>query len=241
MTRSMMRGATAFAASAAVVAGLLLAGCGAGQGTQTEGQQPPISGVNVNSADNMILLRNLAIEYAGIEGYERGESAPVHVRIANVYENATVRLVSVTSDAGTVVLAGAGAVPSSSAAASTPTPAQSSASPSGSPSGSPSASRSGSPSASATSASPTEPPIPSGPPVNQQINVEIPTRGLAILDPSSPPYLMITGLREELKPGQTVTMTFRFDNGVEIETEVPMAVPLTPLPRSPLDLEEHEG
>ena len=72
MTRSMMRGATAFAASAAVVAGLLLSGCGAGQVTQTEGQQPPISGVNVNSADDMILLRNLAIEYAGIEGYEAG-------------------------------------------------------------------------------------------------------------------------------------------------------------------------
>jgi hypothetical protein len=239
----MMRGATAFAASAAVAAGLLLAGCGSGQDTQTERQRPPVSGVNINSADNTIMLRNLAIEYAGTDGYESGASAPISLRIANVNES-TVRLVSVTSDAGTVVLAGPGAVPSS-AAASPPAPLPPSASPSGSASGSPSASRSGSASAAPSApASPTAPPSPSGPPVNQQINIEIPTRGLAILDRDSPPYLLITGLREELKPGQSVMMTFRFDTGteiMEIETEVPMAVPLTAPPRTPLDLEEHEG
>ena len=63
MTRSMMRGATALAASAAVAAGLLLAGCGAGQVTQTETQKPPNSGVNVDSPDHKVLLRDLAFEY----------------------------------------------------------------------------------------------------------------------------------------------------------------------------------
>jgi hypothetical protein len=231
----MMRGAAAIAASAAVVAGLMLAGCSAGQVTQTEGQQPAVSGVNVNSADNKILLRNLAVEYAGVEGYAQGDSVPVHVRIVNVSEG-TVRLVSVTSDAGTVVLGGPGAVPSSPATSS-PAAAPSSAAPSGSPS----AGRSGSPSA---SASPTTPPSPTGPPVNSQINIEIPTRGLAILDEGSPPFLLITGLREEWKPGRSVMMMFRFDSDgeiVEIETAVPMAVPLSAPARSPLDLEEHEG
>jgi copper(I)-binding protein len=63
---------------------------------------------------------------------------------------------------------------------------------------------------------------------------------MAILDPSGSRYLMLTGLREELRPGQSVMMTFRFDNGVEIETSVSIAVPNSALPRSPLDLDKHE-
>ena len=237
MTRSMMRGATALAASAAVAAGLLLSGCGAGQVTQTEGQQPPISGVNVDSPDHTVLLRNLAIEYPGPEGYPMGAPAPIHVRVINQNET-PLRLVAVTSDAGAVVLAGPAAVPSSA-----PAPATSSASPSGSPSasGSPAPSASGSVSAPPTaSATPTASPTPSGPPVNRQINIEIPTREMAILDPPGSRYLLLTGLREDLRPGQSVMLTFRFDNGVEIETSVPIAIPQSALPRSPLDLDEHE-
>jgi copper(I)-binding protein len=236
VTRSMMRGATALAASAAVAAGLLLAGCGAGQVTQTEGQQPPVSGVNVESADKKILMRNLAIAYPGPEGYPRGASAPIHVRIINQHQN-TVRLVAVTSDAGSVALGGPAAVPSSAA----PAPATSSAAPAGSPSGSPSVSGSGSASASPSApASPTASPSPSGPAVNRQINVEIETRGIAILDQSGDRYLVITGLSEEFKPGQSIMMTFRFDNGVEIETNVPIEIPLSPPPRSPLHFDEEE-
>ena len=236
MTRSMMRGATALAASAAVAAGLLLAGCGAGQVTQTEGQQPPVSGVNVESADKKILMRNLAIAYPGPEGYARGASAPIHVRIINQHQN-TVRLVAVTSEAGTVALGGPAAVPSSAA----PAPATSSAAPSGSPSGSPSVSGSRSASASPSApASPTASPSPSGPAVNRQINVEIETRGIAVLDQSGQRYLVITGLSEEFKPGQSIMMTFRFDNGVEIETNVPIEIPLSPPPRSPLHFDEEE-
>jgi copper(I)-binding protein len=232
----MMRGATALAASAAVAAGLLLAGCGAGQVTQTEGQQPPVSGVNVESADKKILMRNLAIAYPGPEGYPRGASAPIHVRIINQHQN-TVRLVAVTSDAGSVALGGPAAVPSSAA----PAPATSSAAPAGSPSGSPSVSGSGSASASPSApASPTASPSPSGPAVNRQINVEIETRGIAILDQSGDRYLVITGLSEEFKPGQSIMMTFRFDNGVEIETNVPIEIPLSPPPRSPLHFDEEE-
>jgi hypothetical protein len=232
----MMRGATALAASAAVAAGLLLAGCGAGQVTQTEGQQPPVSGVNVESADKKILMRNLAIAYPGPEGYARGASAPIRVRIINQHQN-TVRLVAVTSDAGTVALGGPAAVPSTVA----PAPATSSAAPSGSPSGSPSVSSSGSASGSPSApSSPTASPSPSGPAVNRQINVEIATRGIAVLDESGERYLVITGLSEEFKPGQSIMMTFRFDNGVEIETNVPIEIPFSPPPRSPLHFDEEE-
>ena len=195
MTRSLMRGATALAASATVVAGLLLAGCGSGQVTQTEGQHPPISGVNIDSADRTIQLRNLAFEYPGPEGYAQGASAPLHLRIVNQNQS-TVRLVSVTAEAGTVAVGGPAALPSTAP----PAPAPSSATPTGSPSASGSASASGSssgsPSSSPSSASPTASPSPTGPPVNRQINIEIATRAIAVLDPSAQRFLVVTGLRE---------------------------------------------
>jgi len=63
---------------------------------------------------------------------------------------------------------------------------------------------------------------------------------MAILDPTGQRYLQITGLSEDLRPGQNVVLTFRFDNGVEIKTPVPIAVPLSPLPRTPLEFDDHE-
>ena len=84
MTRSMMRGATALSASAAVAAGLLLAGCGAGQVTQTETQQPPISGVNIDSPDHKVLLRNLAVVYTGPDGYPQGSTSSIQFPVIEI-------------------------------------------------------------------------------------------------------------------------------------------------------------
>lgn len=249
MTRSMMRGAAVFAASATMVAGLVLSGCGAGQVTQTENQNPPISGVDVSSEDGTVQLRNVALQYSGPEGYETGQAVPLQVRIFNQNRD-VIRLVGVTSDAGAVVLAGRGvtapapSAPPTSASPSASGSASGAPSASGSVSGSPaasgsvsgSASASGSPSASASASA-----TPSGPPTNPTIDVEVPVRGIAVLDPSLGRYLQITGLSEELKPGDTVEVTFRFSNGVSITTPVPIAVPYSPPPRSPLNFEEDEG
>jgi hypothetical protein len=71
------------------------------------------------------------------------------------------------------------------------------------------------------------------------IDVAVPVRGLAVLDPTLDRYLQIVGLSKELKPGDSVEVTFRFSNGVTITTPVPVALPLSPPPRSPMDL--HEG
>jgi hypothetical protein len=61
---------------------------------------------------------------------------------------------------------------------------------------------------------------------------------LVVLDTSGQRYREITGLREGLRPGQTAEFTFRFDNGVTITTQVPIEVPMSPLPRSPLEMDE---
>ena len=51
----------------------------------------------------------------------------------------------------------------------------------------------------------------------------------------------MTELARALKGGSTVPMRFTFDNGAVIETAVPMGLPLSDLPRSPMELHEEEG
>jgi copper(I)-binding protein len=240
VTRSMLprlrMSAAGFAASAAVAAGLLLSGCGAGQVTQTENQNPPVSGVNVDSEDGKVQLRNVSFEYGSPAGYETGQTVKLHVRIFN-QNLEPIRLIGVATDIGAVVIAGKGVT----APAPPPTSAPPSSA-SGSASGAPSGSASGSASASASgSASATPSPTPTGPATNPTIDVEIPVRGIAVLDPTLDRYLQIIGLTEELTPGDTVEVTFRFNNGVSITTPVPIAVPMTPPARSPMQFEGGEG
>src|SRR5687767_11718132 len=118
-----MRAAVLVAASGALLTGVL-SGCGAGQVTQTENQQPPISGVNADSADGKIGLRDLAVEYAGPKGYAMGGNAPLRVRIVNS-GTSPVRLTGVASSVGSVVMSGPGVSLSPSATPSSTPPAPS--------------------------------------------------------------------------------------------------------------------
>ncbi len=241
MTRSIRRRAALLAASAAVAAGLL-SGCGAGQDTQTENQQPTTRGANAQSEDGLIRLRELSIAYRDPKGYPAGGNAPVKVYIANAGTTA-VRLVGVTSNAGAVVLTGPGVAqaspsPATSAPSSPGASAPVSPRPGGSPGASPGGSPGGSPTASPSSASPS----PSAPVGTSQINLEIPADGFALLTPERPRYLLLTRLAEPLHPVDTIELTFRFDNGVSITTRVSTEVPLSPPPRTPMDLhDEGEG
>jgi len=234
--RSPIRSVALLAASTTAVVALLT-GCGAGQVTQTEGQRPAVNGLNVDSPDGRISLRDLSISYKDPKGYPQGGAAPLQVWIFNRGDNA-VRLTGVTSDAGPVVLSGASAMPSPTASTA-PAPAAPTASVS------PSNGRgSGSPTGSApTSAAPTSAAPSSPAPVgNPQINIEIPARGYVALVPDRPRYLQLAGISKPVRPTDTVKLTFRFDNGTSIDTDVSVAVPMSPLPRSPIPLPaEDEG
>ncbi len=151
--------------TAALVAGgcaaLALAGCSAGQITQTSGQVSAVPGANVTAG--AIALRNLLVQYNGIGGYPAGGDAPLVVRIFN--DGATpVKLVGVRADEATVVTLVGVPTPQGSPAPVSPSPAASpseSAAPSPSPSGEPAASATPSATASAVpSASPTKAPAP---------------------------------------------------------------------------------
>jgi copper(I)-binding protein len=236
VTRSMTRSTVLALSMGLLSAGLLAAvsACGAGQVTQTETQLPPISGVNVDSADRTIALRDVAIEYKDPAGYPAGSVAPLRLHVVNQSRQA-VRLVGVTTDLGQVVVAG----PSAAPLPPSPSP---SVPPSGSPSVSPSNGRSASPSpsvsASAPASSPAASPSASAPAGNPQINIEVPPTGLVALKPGQPRYLQIAGLARSIRSGDIIEVTFRFDNGVSIPVKLPIATPMSPLPRSPMEIPE---
>ncbi|UWZ37001.1 hypothetical protein Drose_01335 [Dactylosporangium roseum] len=239
MTRSFRRRTVlgaALLASAALSVGLL-SGCGAGQITGTDTQVPAIPGVNADSADGHLALRDAAVVFA--DGYKAGSTVPLSVRLFNNSKQA-VKLTGVTTPAGTVVLVGkssAGAAPtaapSSAGAAPTAAPSSADASPSGSrrPSGSASVPGSASPSKSAAAPSPASP-------GTSQISIDIPVAGMVALTHDAGTYLAVSPLTgEPLKPGQNlpdITFTFTYADGTTTTlklAELPMTTPLSPLPK----------
>ncbi|MFG2039007.1 hypothetical protein [Dactylosporangium sp. NPDC048998] len=222
-------------ATAALGAGLLSA-CGAGQITQTNNQVPAVPGINVNSADGQVALRDGVVAYA--DEYKTGSTVPISVRLFNNSTQA-VKLTGVTSDSGKFVLVG-GAKPAAAAAA----PAPSSASPSGSkkPSGNASASADETPAADRPVAAPA--PTSAG---SSNISVAIPVNGVVVLSPSTNTYLAVDKLTgQPLRAGgalKNVVFTFTYADGKTTTItlpNLPMTPPLTPLPK-PSAVVHNEG
>ncbi|MEV0134958.1 hypothetical protein AB0H83_41715 [Dactylosporangium sp. NPDC050688] len=225
--RRTMLGA-ALLASAALGVGLL-SGCSAGQITQTDTQVAAVPGIGAQSADGQIVLREGVVAYA--DAYKAGSTVPIEVRLFNNAKQ-SVKLTGVTAgSAGTVVLVGG---PSAAAAPSSP-PSSAPASASGSASASASASK-----------SPSAPPAPA-PVGSSKIGVEIPVGGFVSLSQSTKTYLAVEKLTgEELRAGMAlpnVTFTFTYADGSTTTItvpELPMTVPLSPLPK-PSPVVGHEG
>ena len=244
MTRSIKgsrRGLTLLL-GAATATTLLLSGCGAGQIAETAAMKPTISGVNLQTADNSFKIRNLAVSYLDVKGYPAGGNAPLELVLFNdSHEPVTVR-VSTTS-ARSVELAGGpatavsptstgapGAQGEHTASASPEPSAHSTASPSGT--AAPTGSATPSP---ATTPSPTETPqAPAGAPAN----IQVPPGGYVVLSRAAGSFLQLTGLKAALAPGQSVELVFDV-NGTRLQTQAPVAIPLTPAPKA--TAEEHEG
>ena len=108
-TRFAGRSIAALAASG-VVLSVALSGCGAGQVSQTATQEPAINGVNGNLGD--LALRNVHI-FATQSGAEiqPGRDVELVFVVSNQSADSSDKLVSVTSDVGTVALTGRTEVP----------------------------------------------------------------------------------------------------------------------------------
>ncbi|GFJ90895.1 copper chaperone PCu(A)C [Phytohabitans rumicis] len=109
----------------------------------------------------------------------------------------------------------------------------------GLPSPSPSPAESASPSPDA-SGSPAPSPSPEAPPAPEPASIEIAAGSFAAFSESTKQHLVLTGLTEELKPGETVELTFDFGNGRTLKLDVPVGTPLSPAPRASAETDEGE-
>jgi copper(I)-binding protein len=208
---------------AGACAALALTGCSAGQLTQTGSQVPAVPGTNITVGS--IALRDLTIQYNGPDGYRMGDDAPLGVRIFNDGAE-PVTLTGVTADKAEAVTlvdspgATASAAPPSGSPSPVPPP-----SPGASPSPEASPATSPSPGASPSPAAPPSPSPSPAPPASSRLSIQIPPQGYVLMVPEQGSYLQLTRLKEPVMPGDSVRVTFTFDNGASVPIEIPLVPP----------------
>lgn len=102
--RSLGTRRVAQAAGAAMAAVIALSGCSAGQVAETALLKSPISGLNTQSPDGALLIRNLQVAYNDPTGYPANSTAPLQVALFNQTEQPIT--VTISSKPQTDVVAG---------------------------------------------------------------------------------------------------------------------------------------
>jgi copper(I)-binding protein len=229
----------------AVIGAMALAGCGAGQITQTSGQVPAV--VGANAGNQSVVVRDAHIEFAeeakGANIYPRGGAAPLQMSIVNTGGEPD-RLVSASSPAAaSVEISGEAEIASGrvlliegapAAAAASPAPA----SPSGSArptaagptpaggaptSGEPAApgdeiGGSGQEPAAPTAAAPTAAAAPDKPLPGQRAG-----------------QVVLTGLKEDIRAGLTYPIVLNFERAGQSTLSVPVGYPSEPREDEPAE------
>jgi len=213
--RSLGTRRVALAAGAAIAAVIALSGCSAGQVAETAILKSPISGLNTQSPDGTLLIRNLQVAYDGPTGYPANGTAPLQLSLYNQTEQPMT--VTITSGpqtgAGPMVVSatqiGVGAL-------------------------APSAEASPAVGASASPATST--------PALQPAKFTIPALGSQTFNPEGgATTLQAQGLSGALKPGYALALTFQTDSGATIDALAPFAIPTSPASRAPgIENENHE-
>lgn len=215
-------------AGLAAVAAAALGACSAGQVTQTSDQVAPVPGFSASApapSGGTVGIRNSTIAFDP-KGYAKGGRAPLQIWLYN--ESASAVDVEITStDAASVTLLGTAPAPAEPTA-SPSAPVSASPAPPG-----PSVSVSASPGATqspSASPSPTE-----SKPAGKPAKITIPAAGFVILNANAGNVAWLNGLTRQIRPGESANVTFTFSNGAVIPAVLPVAIPLTPLPRVPLE------
>jgi len=212
-TRGHRRVAVLFA-GAAVASGLLLSGCGTGQIAETATKATAINGVNLESPDGAVSVRDLSVPYPGVEGYPAGGSAPVEVGLFNnTNDPVTVRVSAAPvtdEDWATVVGAETVVIGGSEQIGPTPSP------------------------------DPGTVEVPQPDPGRDAI-VQLPANGWALFSTDDTEPLRVTGLADPLAAGYSVNLAFEFSTGgAPLVVAAPVDMPLTPAPRAPAEHDEEE-
>jgi copper(I)-binding protein len=209
----------------AFAAALVLAGCGAGQITQTATQEPAINGANAQVGT--LYIRDAALQFPPSgPAYKAGSSAALTLTIINAGQQDD-ELVGVTSDAasGAVIQGSKLVVAGNSLVISPPAAGPDTVSGTSSPSSSAPATTSSSPAASTsppTSASPTSPSSTSSSPATTSSAATPVTVGHG--------SIILQKLKQPIYPGQTIKVTFIFRNAGPVPVDLPIAAPSQPQP-----------
>lgn len=207
----------------ALGAALVLAGCGAGQITQTDTQQPAVNGTYAQV--KTIVLRNAAVQYpAQGPGYAAGSPAPLTLTVINQGQKDD-KLVSVTSEGASgpaqisgdsAIVAGHSLVIGPAAAVEQGAPAQSESANS-TPASDANQPASGAPSSAPSSSASSAPNSASNTPQAGENGGAASQLGTA--------KVVLPGLKQPLWPGATIKVTFTFQNAGPIVVELPVAAP----------------
>ncbi|MEV4635869.1 hypothetical protein AB0J80_00815 [Actinoplanes sp. NPDC049548] len=229
------------ATGVATVAAIALAGCSAGQVAETALKQASNPGVNIDNSNGSVVIRNLSVQYPGVEGYAAGDNAPLEVGIYNQTKQPVTVLVSSQPLAGAgegqgvvsarqVGLVGGGAATPSAASSAIPEPSGSRPSDTEddqnseqipTPSGNPSPGETPSTAPAATGAA-------------RPARLEIGPLSSVTFLPGDKEQLQALGLTGKLSPGGSVNLVFEFSNGADpLVVQAPVSVPLSPASRAP--------
>jgi copper(I)-binding protein len=198
----------------AMIVAVALAGCGAGQITQTSRQVAAVEGANAGAGQ--IAVRNATIEFDeaahGAAIYPAGAAAPLQMTIVNSGTEVD-RLIAASSPiASSVEISGVLRIPGGQALTvegapvrvAVPPPAE--AGPAGTPEPAPGAPPTAPPAA-APPTTVTPPPVDEGEPGGATI--------------------VLTGLREEIQAGRTYPLVLTFERAGDVRFDVPVANPDT--------------
>jgi copper(I)-binding protein len=203
---------TGVAAISVVVGALALAGCGAGQITQTSTQ---VAGVNGGSATvGSIAIRDAEFEYEETKTasvYTRGADAPLKMSISNTAATDD-KLVSATSPvARSVKITGEAVVTAGQTLVVEGGPAAAAA---------PTGSATATPSASATeSATATATPTATAAPSSVEAAPDEEAEGAQVV---------LVGVNQEIRPGLSYPVTLTFEKAGPVTLQVPVANPTAP-------------
>ncbi|MEU3625281.1 hypothetical protein BS329_04110 [Amycolatopsis coloradensis] len=221
----------------ALGAALVLAGCGAGQITQTDSQQPAVNGTYAQAKD--LVLRNAALQFPEEgQAYPAGAAVPLSLTIVNQGKQDD-ELVSVSSEAATgdAKISGAKVIVSTHALVIGPSDAVESTkevAPTSAASSAPSSS--GAPSSSVAPSS-----SESGAPSSSVAGTVTPSAGPEQSAEVGKATVVLQGLKQPVWAGQTIKVTFVFKNSGSITLDLPVAAPSHPGSRAPAPEKEAKG
>jgi copper(I)-binding protein len=226
----------ALVAAGAVLGAVALAGCSAGQITQTDTQLPAV--VGANGGVGTMVVRDAYIEFGeqahGANIYPRGGAAPLKMSIVNTGGQPD-RLVSASSPAASsVTISGDADVPPGRVLLIEGEPA---AAPAATPSGAPRPSPGATPAPSAEPAAPGDEIGGAGVEQGQRPTVAPPTPpvGEAPLAGQREGQMVLTGLTEDVRAGLTYPLVLNFERAGQVTLDVPVGYPSEPREDEPVE------